>query len=185
MGKLFVLSQQIDGLLSVSGWIFGVVSFILTIYFYMKTKLTDKEIEIEKIKYLTQKEGIHWHLQAMHHACNRLENIIRDPKRNTESVVEVARSLKDSVNALMGQVLGKIHLFQWNNYPIIDPMSGKQVGVMVDSRQYYNYDWREIYKFKFGKSWEENSSINRDLNLKEDKDSDSKKDSEQGNKDIN
>jgi hypothetical protein len=65
--------------------------------------------------------------------------------------------MKDAVDALMGQTLGRISVFPWNNYPIINPQTGEEIGRIIDNRQWYKHDWKQMFTHRFGGSWKDST----------------------------
>ena len=123
----------------------GIVGTILSIIFYFREKLSAQELENEKKRVNELRTMIHWQLQAIHHECNRVENIIVSPERPDKGVIEVARSIRDSVDAIMGQLLGDVFVFPWGNIPVRDPKTGKKIGRIFDGTLYYKDNDDEVY----------------------------------------
>lgn len=130
--------------------IFGVstiIGVILSIYFYLQQRLCKQDLDIER-KHINELRGIiHWQLQAIHHQCNRIENIMLDPNRPDKGVIEVARSIRDSVDSLMGELLGEVYVFPWANIPIKDPKTEDIIGRLIDTRHQYKENYIEAYPY--------------------------------------
>jgi hypothetical protein len=126
---------------------FGVAGIVLSVIFYYRERLSAKELENEKKRVNDLRTIIHWQLQAIHHESNRIENIMLDPERPDKGVIEVARGIRDSVDSIMGQLLGDVYIFPWANVPIRDPKTGEEVGRMVDGKHQYKEDPNVAYPY--------------------------------------
>jgi hypothetical protein len=133
--------------------IFGVTTIaglIVSIVFYYRQRLSQKDLQTEKERLNELRTIIHWQLQAIHHECNRIENIMLDPERPDRGVIEVARGIRDSADSLMGQLVGEVYVFPWANAPIRDPKTKKDIGRLVGTLHRYveNYEtlFPEVHK---------------------------------------
>jgi hypothetical protein len=138
------------GTFDILNFVFGIVGVfgtILSVVFYFRERLSTKELENEKSRMNDLRTIIHWQLQAIHHDCNRIENIMLDPERPDKGVIEVSRGIRDSVDAIMGQLLGDIYIFPWANVPIRDPKTGEEIGRMVDGKHHYKEDPNIAYPY--------------------------------------
>ena len=82
--------------------IFGLTTIagvIVSIVFYYRQRLSQKDLQAEEERIKELRAIIHWQLQAIHHECNRIENIILDPERPDRGVIEVARGIRDSADS--------------------------------------------------------------------------------------
>lgn len=73
--------------------------------------LSARDLEAAKRNLEEFRELFHWQLQAVHHYCNRVENIMHDPERPDKGVCEVARCIRDIADAMMGQLLKDVYVF--------------------------------------------------------------------------
>lgn len=140
--------------------VFGAIGFlgvIISMIFYYRERLRVKDLENERKSFEGLRKIFHWQLQAIHHECNRIEHIMLDETRPDLAVIEVARGIRDSVDALMGQLLNDVYVFPWANVPIRDPKTEEEIGRMIGGEHHYKVDYGKTFPYVELGSYKEQS----------------------------